>query len=374
MEAKDQLKLHKTFSFRVKDANSGKHLVRLGDKVNTVWNYCNEISKRSAERGPRWATKKQLRDLTKGASRELGLPSQVIQELIDEFIVRRRQHGKPRLRWRVSKGAKRSLGWVPFTNQDIDVSRRGIVALRSHTFRIWEHRQIEGKIASGNFSQDARGRWYCNIVCEVEPQTTNRTKVVGIDLGFKTVATAHNAPNLDQGSFYRDLEPKLAEAQRRGRKRQVRSIHAKIASRRKDALHKYSRAVVNDAGAVFVGTISSQWQIKSGNAKATLDVSWATLRNLLKYKCDHAGVAFAQVDERYTTQTCSECFTLGGPKGRIGLGVRQCVCEQCGTVHDRDLNAAVNIARLGCERLGLMGPASSSLQGGEALRPDSWRE
>ena len=353
MEAKDQLKLYKTFSFRVKDANSGKRLVTLGDKVNTVWNYCNEISKRSAERGPRWATKNELRDLTKGASRELGLPSQVIQEVIDAFIVRRREHGKPRLRWRVSKGAKRSLGWVPFTNQDIDISRRGILAMRSHTFRIWEHREIEGKIASGNFSQDARGRWYCNIVCEVEPQTTNRTKVVGIDLGFKTLASAHNAPNLDQGSFYRDLEPKLAEAERCGRKRQLRSIHAKIASRRKDALHKYSRAVVNDAGAVFVGNISSKWQIKSGNAKATLDVSWATLRNLLKYKCDHAGVAFAQVDERYTTQTCSECFTLGGPKGRSGLGVRQWLCEQCGTVHDRDLNAAVNIARLGCETLGL---------------------
>ena len=88
------------------------------------------------------------------------------------------------------------------------------------------------------------------------------------------------APNLDQGSFYRDLEPKLAEAHRCGRKRQVRPIHAKSASRRKDALHNYSRAVVNDAGAVFVANIASEWPIKSGNAKATLDVSWATLRNL----------------------------------------------------------------------------------------------
>jgi putative transposase len=184
-----------------------------------------------------------LRSLTKGASRELGLPSQVIQdqviqELIDAFIVSRREQGKPRLRWRVSKGAKRCLGWVPLTNQDIDISRRGILALRSHSFRLWQHRHIEGKIASGNVSQDARGRWSCTIVCEVEPQTTNRTKVVGIDLGFQTVASAHNAPNLAQGSFYRDLEPKLAEAHRRGRQRQVRSIHAKIASRRKDALHK----------------------------------------------------------------------------------------------------------------------------------------
>jgi len=158
-EAKDQLKLHKTFSFGVKDANSGKHLVRLGDKVNTVWNYGNEISKRSAEGGPRWAPKNELRDLTKGASRERGLPSQLIQAVSDEVIVRRREQGKPRLRWRVSKGAKRSLGGVPFTNQDIEISRRGIIAMRSHSFRIWEQRQIEGKLAAGTFSQDARGRW-----------------------------------------------------------------------------------------------------------------------------------------------------------------------------------------------------------------------
>jgi putative transposase len=121
-EAKEQLKLHKTFSFGVKDANSGKPLVRLGDKVNTVWNYGNEISQRSAERGPRWAPKEERRELTKGASRKPGLPSQVIQAVSDEVIVRRREQGKPRLRWRVSKGAKRCLGGVPFTNQDIEIS------------------------------------------------------------------------------------------------------------------------------------------------------------------------------------------------------------------------------------------------------------
>jgi IS605 OrfB family transposase len=359
--AEDQ-QLFKTYSYRVKDATSGARLIRLGNSVNSVWNYCNEISARSAERGPKWITKAQLRDLTKGASRELDLPSQVIQEVIDEFIIKRRAHGKPRLRWRVSRGPKRSLGWVPFTNQDVRLVERGVVSFRGNKFRLWQHRSIEGKIASGNFSQDARGRWYCNLVCEVEkPNITNRTKVVGIDLGFKTVATAHNAPDLEQAKFYRDLEPKLSEAQRRGRKRQVRTIHAKIANRRKDALHKYSRTVVNDAGAVFVGNISASWQIKSGKAKATLDMSWSMLRNLLKYKCDHAGVAFAEVNERYTTQACSECGSLGGPKGRNGLGIRQWVCGECGSVHDRDLNAAVNIARLGCETLGLKWSGSSCL-------------
>jgi hypothetical protein len=71
---------------------------------------------------------------------------------------------------------------------------------------------------------------------------------------------------------------------------------------------------------VFVGNVSPQWQIASGKAKATLDMSWSTLRNLFRYKCDHAGVAFAEVNESYTTQTCSDCGVIGGPKRSNGLG------------------------------------------------------
>jgi putative transposase len=110
MATEDQTKTYKAFSFRVKDATSGKRLVALGNAVNTVWNFCNEVSARSAQRGPRWATKKQLRDLTKGSSREIELPSQVIQEVVDEFVTKRKAAGCPKLRWRVSRGVRRSLG------------------------------------------------------------------------------------------------------------------------------------------------------------------------------------------------------------------------------------------------------------------------
>src|SRR3954465_12997035 len=111
----DQLCFYKTFRFRVKDATSSKRLDGLAQSVNIVWNYCNEISGRSADRGSRWITKAQLRDLTKGAGPDLRLPSQGVQEVIDEFIAKRRAQGRPKLRWR----GRRSLGWVPFTNQDI---------------------------------------------------------------------------------------------------------------------------------------------------------------------------------------------------------------------------------------------------------------
>src|SRR4030088_3697413 len=132
--------------------------------------------------------------------------------------------------------------------------RRRVSLLRGQKFRLWKRRDIEGRIKSGNFSQDARGRWYCNLVCEIErPAPVNRNRVVGIDLGFPAVANAHNAPDLEQARFYHELEPKLAQAPRRRRKRLIKTIHAKIANRRKDALHKYSRAVVNNARPGFVG-------------------------------------------------------------------------------------------------------------------------
>jgi IS605 OrfB family transposase len=360
MTTEDQTKTYKAFSFRMKDATSGKRLVALGNAVNTVWNFCNEVSARSAQRGLRWATKKQLRDLTKGSSRELGLPSQVIQEVVDEYMVKRKAAGRPKLRWRVSRGDRRSLGWVPFTNQDIEISG-STVLLRGQKFRLWKHRALEGKVKSGNFSQDARGRWYCNIVCEVEIKALGGNADIGVDLGLKSVAKCSDGPELERATFYRDLEPKLAEAQRRKRKRQVRTIHAKIANRRKDSLHKFSRALVMRARSITVGNVSASKLAKTPMAKSVLDAGWSTLRTYLRYKCDHAGVAYVEVDEAYTTQTCSECGCLSGPKGREGLAVRRWVCGDCGAEHDRDQNAALNIARLGCETPGLKGLGSSVL-------------
>jgi transposase len=84
-------------------------------------------------------------------------------------------------------------------------------------------------------------------------------------------------------------------------------------------------------------------------AKSVLDAGWSMLRGMLRYKCDHAGVAYAEVEEANTTRTCSSCGGLTGPTGRAGLGLWRWPCGACGAEHDRDQNAARNIARLGCE-------------------------
>jgi Putative transposase DNA-binding domain len=73
-------------------------------------------------------------------------------------------------------------------------------------------------------------------------------------------------------------------------------------------------------------------------------------QNFLRYKCDHAGVVFAEVGEKLTTQTCSARLSVGGPKGREGLGIRQWVCGECGTVHERDGNAPSTLLASGARR------------------------
>ena len=90
---------------------------------------------------------------------------------------------------------------------------------------------------------------------------------------------------------------------------------------------------------------------KTRMAKSVLDAGWSTFRTMLQYKCDDAGVRFEEIDEAYSTQTCSACGCRGGPRGLQGLGIREWACLDCGAVHQRDVNAARVILARGHARL-----------------------
>jgi putative transposase len=109
---------------------------------------------------------------------------------------------------------------------------------------------------------------------------------------------------------------------------------------------------------VFVGNVNVSALAKTRQAKSVLDAGWSAFRTMLLYKCDDAGVWFAEVDEAFSTQTCSVCKSRAGPKGRKDLGIRGWQCTVCEAIHDRDVNAAHNILAAGHRRLaeGILGP------------------
>jgi putative transposase len=139
------------------------------------------------------------------------------------------------------------------------------------------------------------------------------------------------------------LAERLAVAQRAGNKRRATAIHGHIANARKDFHHKLSTRLAREYAFIAVGNVNAKNLAKTRMAKSVLDAGWSTFRNMLRYKA----ATFAEVDERFTTQTCSQCGALPPerPKGIAGLGIREWDCSECGASHDRDVNAARNILR-----------------------------
>jgi IS605 OrfB family transposase len=333
----------KTLSYRIKDSNCGEPLTSLAASVNTVWNFCNETQHTAVRWDKRWPSAFDLQKLTTSSSRLLGLHSQTIQAVCEEYAIRRKQAHKRWLRWR----GKRSLGWIPFKVSSIKVDG-DTITYQGQKYRCWLSRPIEGTIKTGSFSQDARARWYINFQCEcAEPEVTTNGEAVGIDLGLKTLATLSTGEKVESKQFYRDVEDTLASARRARQTSRVRALHAKVASRRKDFLHKLSTRLTKEFRQIFVGDVNASKLAKTRMAKSVLDAGWSAFRTMLSYKALARRVVFKVVDEAWTSRTCSECGALSGPKGIAGLGIRDWVCVECGACHDRDHNSAKLILGLG---------------------------
>ena len=317
----------------------------MSQSVNFVWNYCNQTSVEYVNKKDKWLSAFDLFYLTRGCSKDLSLNAQSIQAVAKEYVDKRKQSYKIKLKWRSSK---RSLGWIPLNRQSFRVCGDSVL-YNKFEFRFWKSRKIEGKIKSGSFNQDAKGNWYINIFCEVEYKQKHKSGgSIGIDMGLKTIATLSNGTTLDRENITTKYASKLAMAQRAGKKKQTRSIHAKIKNVRNDWNHKTTTKLINQFDTIYVGNVSSSKLIKTRMAKSVSDASWADFKSMLAYKAIALGVEYKEVNESYSTVTCSTCFERTGPSGLSALGVREWTCK-CGAFHNRDVNAAQNILRFGHE-------------------------
>lgn len=341
-----------TYKYRVMGRSAVRHLTALSRSVNFVWNYANATSFHAIRDHGKWLSKFDLNKLVGGSSKELGLHSQTVQGVAEEFVGKRIQFKKRKLRWRISKGSKRSLGWIPFKKVGLTVSDNK-VKYCGREIKFKKHREIPGAVKSGSFSEDAMGQWYVNFAVEVPTIVTiHEVEELGGDMGLKDALVLSDGTRIENPRIYAKHEEKLAGFQRHGKKKQARRLAARIKNIRKDFIHKKTLAIVKRVRTIFIGDVSGKF-LQASNGKSSADASTGAIRSILSYKAIRHQGRVVDVSERSiaSTQTCSCCFARSGPSGPGMLGVREWICGVCGAVLDRDVNAALNHLRVGSDSL-----------------------
>ena len=357
----------KTLKLRIKDKHTNQ-LNILAGSVNFVWNYVNELSFKHLKRTGKFFTAYDLAAYTKGAGEYLNLHSQTLQAISEVHAKSRKQFKKAKLNWRTNnpKAKRRNLGWIPFkktaikhlaTRQSGKKSLKSIIQLslakgKKLIIDMWDSYNLAlYNINTCELVQDARGHWYACITVKEFPKIKCGDGQVGIDLGCKDAAVSSDGDQL-QTKLTHQYAEKLAIAQRAKNKKRVKAIHAKIKNTRKDLTHKFTNKLVKANSLIVVGKIKSTSFTKGKLAKSVYDAGWFEIKRQLDYKCKHAGCHYIEVNEAYSTQTCSCCGSRqDSPKGRAGLGIRVWFCRSCKTTHQRDVNGAKNILAVGLGRL-----------------------
>jgi putative transposase len=215
--------------------------------------------------------------------------------------------------------------------------------------------------------RDPDGRYYASFVVQREATPLPACdREVGIDLGLASLVVTSDGEVLANPRFYRAAQRRLRRAQRVLSRRQegsanrararhrVAVVHRKVRDARLDHAHKTALRLVRDNQAVYAEDLCVSGLARTRLAKSVADAGWSQLLRCIEEKAAQYGRTFARIGRfEPTSQVCSTCGVKDGPKP---LGVRQWTCAACGTVHDRDVNAARNILALGrMERLNACG-------------------
>ncbi len=212
--------------------------------------------------------------------------------------------------------------------------------------------------SSVTVSRDAADRWHISILIEEAAVTLPPNRgAVGVDVGITSLLTLSTGEKVANPKHEKRDRTRLARAQRKlSRKANdsanrvkarltVAKIHARIADRRRDALHKLSTRIIRENQTVVIEDLSVRNMVRNHSlARAISDAAWSELRRQLEYKADWYGRTVIAIDRWYpSSKTCSACGVI---VSSMPLGVREWVCR-CGITHDRDVNAAKVILAAG---------------------------
>lgn len=239
------------------------------------------------------------------------------------------------------------------------------------------HREIVGAIKTVTVSKEPSGKYFASILTETGdpmPDTNLEGKVIGIDVGLTHLAVTSDGSKFENPRHVLRAEKNLKRKQRKlSRKVKgsnsrnkarllVARAHEKVANARKDYLHKLSTRLVSENQVIAVENLHVKGMMKNPSlAKAIGDVGWGMLTSFLRYKTEKAGKGYVEVDRFFpSSKICSCCQHQ---QKSMPLNIRTWRCDRCNTRHDRDINAAKNIAAEATRKIaaGIAGTASGGV-------------
>jgi len=284
-------------------------------------------------------------------------------------------------------------GSVRFTNtavrlrdsHHVRISRIGEVKTYESTRKLYRHiERASGRIVAATL-RHRHGKWSISFTVEVTrrvPVTRDPERIIGVDLGITTLYTGATpdgtqALEIDNPRHLVKAQRTLAAAQRVASRRQgpkkgvapsnrwrrangrVQKIHAGVTNARKNLIHETTTSLAKNYNVIVVEDLNVAGMVKNHSlAKHISDASWAEFTRQLEYKTKWYGSTLVKTDRFYpSSKTCSQCGTV---KAKLSLDERMYHCEACGLATDRDLNAAINLARRG-----LPGTSSGTGRGGK---------
>ncbi|MFJ3618271.1 RNA-guided endonuclease InsQ/TnpB family protein [Streptomyces iakyrus] len=260
-------------------------------------------------------------------------------------------------RWKSRKDTRQSIRFTANARWNITGSRR-LSLPKIGAVKVKWSRTLPATPTSVTVIKDAAGRFFASFVIDTDPAAdqarmpeTDRT--IGIDLGLTHFAVPSDGTKRDSPRFLRRAEKKLKKIQREMSRKQkgsknrakarlkVARAHAAVADARREFHHQLSMKLIRENQGIAVADLSVAGLARTKLAKSVHDAGWSSFVNMLEYKAARYGRTLVKIGRfTPTSQPCSTCGAVDGPKP---LNVREWTCTVCGTVHDRDTNAAINV-------------------------------
>ena len=277
-----------------------------------------------------------------------------------------KEKGFPRFKSRVNSITFPQSGFKILSDKKLKLSKVGSVP-------IVLHRAPKGKIKTLTIKQNKAGQWFATFACELlttksTHASTDMSTHVGIDVGLESYAVLSNGEFIDNPRHIIKAEKRLKRLQKRLSKKKKGSAnrrkarfrlakqHIKVANQRTDFLHKISHRIAKSYSFIAVENLNVKSMLNNHwLAKSISDASWNSFVQMLSYKAVTCGGQLVKVNPRNTSKTCSKCGIII----EMPLNKREFLCPKCGFACHRDLNASINILKVGtdCAELNACGPS-----------------